>query len=110
MPLEGNTETDTHVSDEVLQGGVGDGDAVVGARAPSQFVQDDQRALGGSGDDFRGFAQLLHEGAAALVQVVRSPHPDDQSEGSVVSGPTTYNRVAENLKKHLKPFHFYIFH
>lgn len=71
-------QTRTHISDEELQGGIGDGDPVVGARPPPQFVQDDQWAFGRPGDDLRGFGQLLHERTAAFVDVVRGSHPEDR--------------------------------
>lgn len=71
-------QTRTHISDEKLQGGIGDGDPVVGARPPPQFIQDDQWAFSCPGDDLRGFSQLLHERTAAFVDVVRGSHPEDR--------------------------------
>lgn len=67
----------TYLSDEVLQGGISDGDPIMGARPPSQFIQNDQRTLGRPGNDLWGFAQLLHERAASLEDVVRGSHPDE---------------------------------
>lgn len=72
------TQMRTHISDEELQGSIGDGDPVVGARPPPQFVQDDQWAFSCPGDDLWGFGQLLHERTAAFVDVVRGSHPDDR--------------------------------
>lgn len=67
----------SYVSDEVLQGGVSDGNPIVGAGPPSQFIQNDQRTLGRPGNDLRGFAQLLHERAASLEDVVGGSHPEE---------------------------------
>lgn len=67
----------TYVSDEVLQGGMSDGNPIVGARPPSQFIQNDQRTLGRPGNDLRGFAQLLHERTASLEDVVGGAHPEE---------------------------------
>lgn len=49
----------------------------MGARPPSQFIQNDQRTLGRPGNDLWGFAQLLHECAASLEDVVWGSHPDE---------------------------------
>lgn len=59
---------------------MGDGDPVVGARATSKFVEDDQRAFCRTGNYLRGFSQLFHERTAPFVDVVWSPHPDNQSD------------------------------
>lgn len=67
----------TYVSDEVLQGGVSDGNPIMGARPPSQFIQNDQRTLGRPGNDLWGFAQLFHERTASLEDVVWGSHPDE---------------------------------
>ena len=74
------TQKHTYVSDEVLQGGMGDGDPIMGARAPAQLIQDDQWPLGRVGNDLGGFGQLLHERTAPFEDVVWGPHPDDQSD------------------------------
>lgn len=69
----------TYVSDKVLQGGISDGNPVVGARPASQFIQNDQRTLGRPGNDLRGFAQLLHERTASLEDVVGGSHPEEEN-------------------------------
>lgn len=66
---------DTYVSDEVLQSGISDGDAIMSACPSSQFIQDDQRALCRSGNDLWSFCELLHECAAPFVDVIWSSHP-----------------------------------
>ena len=55
---------------QVLGDRPGDGEAVVGARAAADLVEDDQRAPRGVAQDGGGLAHLDHEGALAARQVV----------------------------------------
>ena len=55
---------------QVLDHGAGDGDAVVGAGAAANFVEHDEAAGGGLGEDGGEFQHLDHEGAGAGGEVV----------------------------------------
>ena len=55
---------------QVLDDGAGDGDAVVGAGAAADFVEDDEAAGGGLGEDGGELQHLDHEGAGAGGEVV----------------------------------------
>ena len=50
----------TYLSHQVLQGGKGNGQAIMGGSAPPQLIYDDQRALGGTSQYGAGLTQLLH--------------------------------------------------
>ncbi|KAG4219322.1 hypothetical protein PC116_g32198 [Phytophthora cactorum] len=62
------------VLDDVLEDGVGDGGAVVGARAAAELVEDDQGAGGGGAEDARGLGDLDHEGGFAGEEVIAGAH------------------------------------
>ena len=55
---------------EVLDGGPGEGEAVVGGGAAAHLVQEHQRPGGGCVEDRGGFGHLDHEGGAAAGDVV----------------------------------------
>ena len=58
------------VGGEVVEDGVGDGEAVVGACAAAELVEDDEGAGGSFGEDFLGFGQLDEEGGLGGEDVV----------------------------------------
>lgn len=100
----------TYVSDEVLQGGISDGDPIMGARPPSQFIQNDQRTLGRPGNDLWGFSQLLHERTASLEDVVWGSHPNKANiytrvyEWRWTHSHSSPLAVWEQLRGHAKSF------
>ena len=55
---------------DMMQHGLGDGDAVVGRGAAAELVEDDEGARGGFGEDFFGFGQLDEEGGLGGEDVV----------------------------------------
>ena len=54
----------------MFQRGPGDGEAVIGGGAATDFIQDHQRAVVGLIQDGGGFDHFDHEGRAASRQIV----------------------------------------
>ena len=55
--------------------GPGDGEAVVGGGAAADFIEDDKAAVGGTGEDRRGFDHFDHKGGAAFRQIIGGANP-----------------------------------
>jgi len=68
--VRGEKSDAADVGGEVVQHGVGDGQAVVGGRAAPELVEDDERAGGCVGEDFFGLGELEEEGALGGEDVV----------------------------------------
>lgn len=58
------------VGGDVVQHCLGDGDAIVGAGTAAKFVEDDERAGRGFGEDLFGFGELDEEGGLRGEDVV----------------------------------------
>src|SRR6202022_994824 len=71
---------------EVLDHGLGEGDAVGGGGPPPHLVQDDQRGLGGVAQDAGGLRHLDHEGGQAGRQVVVGADPGEYAIGEADRG------------------------
>ena len=72
---------------EVFGDGPGDADAVEGAGAAADFVEDDEAAGGGVVEDVGGFLHFDHEGAASAGEVVAgSDAGEDAVDESEVEG------------------------
>ncbi len=80
-------------SDEVLQGGMRDGEAVMCCSTPSQLVYDDQRARRRSRKDAAGLRQLLQ---TCTQNSLSSPHIGTQkSEQGAVLGTLAASKPAQ---------------
>ena len=71
---------------QILHNGPGQSHAVIGACAAADFIQNNQAAAGGLPQDARGFHHFHHEGALALCQIVRGPHPAENFVGHADDG------------------------
>ena len=70
MVVRGEEAAGTDVIMQVLGDAPGDAEAVEGARAAADLVEDDEAALGGVVENERGLVHLDHEGALAACDVV----------------------------------------
>ena len=70
MVVRGEQRAAAHDVVQVLGDGPGDGEAVVGARAAADLVEDHQRAPRRAAQDVRRLAHLDHERALAAREVV----------------------------------------
>ena len=84
---------------QVLDGGKGDGQAVIGRRSPADLVEDDQRPFAGLVEDRRRLDHLDHEGRASFGEIVGSPHPAEQPVDDPDMGPGR-RHVGTDLGKH----------
>lgn len=70
---------------QVLSNGPGEGDAVVGAGAAADFVEDDERTVGGVVEDAGGFDHFDHESRLAFAQFVAGADASEHAVGEADS-------------------------
>ena len=90
---------------DVLGHGAGDGEAVVGARASSDLVEDDERPLGGVAQDLRRLHHLDHERRLSRREVVLQPHAGedavDDTDARRVGGHEAADLRKQDDERHL---------
>lgn len=83
------------VRGDVMEDGLGDGDAVVGAGAAAEFVEDDEGAGSGFCEDFLGFGQLDEEGGLGGEDVVVGAEAGHDAVGRGEAGGEGGNVAAD---------------
>ena len=87
---EGAGSVGIDIGVEVLDHGPGDGEAVVGAGAAADLVEDDEAAGGGVVEDVGGLVHLDHEGGVAACELVAGADAGedavDEAEAAVRAG------------------------
>ena len=75
---------------DIFDDGPGDGDAIVGAGAASQFIKEDEASLGEVVEDAGRLVHLHHEGGLAQSDVIGGTHAGEdlvyQPDGSRFGG------------------------
>jgi len=67
------------LSDDVVEDGVRDGDAVVRAGSATELVKDHEAAVGGLLEDVAGLVQFHHEGGLTRHHVIEGAHSREYS-------------------------------